>query len=135
MTLLWFIVGLALILGIAKYNASNKLFWILLVSYLFGFVGVKLIYDAFGEKKQSTVSLNQAYPTQGLTMMQNAIAFTDVIFSTTLKKETSKPVGQVYTPEYVEPTKTLSNVSGVTQGLYVHVLPNPPNNKWYFNSS
>ena len=100
MTLLLFIAGLALILGIAKYNASNKLFWILLVSYLFGFVGVKLIHDAFGEKKQSTVSLNQAYPTQGLTMMQNAIAFTDVIFSTTLKEETSKPVGQVYTPEY-----------------------------------
>ena len=137
MTLLWFIAGLILILGIAKYTTSNKLFWTLLVSYLLGFVGVKLVVDAFGgEKEQSTVSLNQAYPTQGLAEIQNAIVFTDVISSTTLKKETSKPVSQVYTPDYVEPTTTLSNVSGVTQGLYIHLLPNPPNyDKRYFNSS
>lgn len=45
----------------------------------------------------------------------------------TIVKETSKPVGQVNTPDYVEEVVTLSDVSVVTPGQYLHTLPNPPN--------
>lgn len=135
MTLIVFLLGILIILGIARYNESNKLFWILFVSYVLGFTGVKLALDAFGEKEQSTVSLNQAYPTQGLALTQNAIAFIDVINYPTSKKETSNPVSQAYTPDFVELTNTLSNVSGVTQGLYVNTLPNPPNYGLCFDTS
>lgn len=36
MTLFWFMLGLALVIGIARYNESNKLFWALFCSLLVG---------------------------------------------------------------------------------------------------
>lgn len=128
MTLALFILGLLIIFGIARYNESNKLFWTLSIAYMLGFAGTKMVYDSFSTDEQSEKSLNQAYPTQGLTPTGSAIAcFFDTVGETTLVKETSNPVGQAITPDYVEQLCTLSNVSGVTQGLTLHVLPNPPN--------
>ena len=129
MTLALFLLGLFIILGIARYNESNKLFWTLSIAYILGFACTKMVYDSFSTDEQSEKSLNQAYPTQGLTMTANtAMFFIEDVNSSTLVKETSNPVGQVSTPDYVEPLFTLSNVSGVTQGLTLHALPNPPNN-------
>lgn len=42
MILLWFLVGLFLAGIIARMNKSNKLFWILFVSYMTGIAGVTL---------------------------------------------------------------------------------------------
>lgn len=42
-------------------------------------------------------------------------------------KETSKPVSKAIAPATNDVTLTSSNVSGVTQGQTVHILPNPPN--------
>lgn len=129
MTLPIFILGILTALGIAKYNESNKLFWILLTCFTLGFAGTKAVYDTFdGEDEQDSVSLNQAYPTQELPTMENAfVCIFDNISGLAPVKETSNPVGQVNTPDYVESLTTLSNVSGVTQGIYLHTLPNPPN--------
>ena len=135
MTLLVFILGLLIILGIARYNESNKLFWVLFVSYVLGFAGVKVILDTFSEKKQSEVSLNQAYPIQGLATMDNAFVceVTNICLPTT--KTMSNPVGQVSTPDYVENIVTLSDVHGVTHGLYLHNLANPPNDVLVYDTS
>lgn len=127
MTIIWFILGLLIILAIARYNESNKLFWILFVSYVLGFAGVKMFLDVFGEKEQSEVSLNQAYPIQGLAAMDNAFVCEVVNICLPTTKTTSSPVGQASTPDYVENINTLSDVRGVTHGLYLHMLPNPPN--------
>lgn len=136
MTLALFILGIAIILGISRYNESNKLFWILFTCYVLGFAGVKAIYDTFGTEEQSEQSLDQAYPTQGLTPTGTAIAcFFDTVGETTLVKETSNPVGQAITPDYIEPLFTLSDVSGATQGLTVHALPNPPNSVKFVDTS
>lgn len=135
MTIIVFILGLLIILGIARYNESNKLFWILFVSYVLGFAGVKMLLDVFGEKEQSEVSLNQAYPIQGLATMDNAFVceVTNICSPTT--KTMSKPVGQAYTPDFVEKTITLSDVHGVTHGLYLHNLANPPNDVLVYDTS
>ena len=45
------LVSIACALGFARYNKSNKLFWILLVSLLTGFTGCKMISSAFSDHK------------------------------------------------------------------------------------
>lgn len=134
---LLFILGIALIFGIARYNNSNKLFWSLLISYILSFTAAKVIIDAFGENKRSDdTTLNQAYPIQGLDaasdtclcLLAGELLSTDV-------KVTSKPVGQVIAPEYIECNLASSDVFGVTQGLYLHILPNPPNSTIMFDTS
>lgn len=127
MTLFMFIAGLLLILGIARYNQSNKLFWTLFVAYTLGFAGTKLVYDSFHEKEHSEQSLNQAYPTQGLLAMDNAFVCIGDDISYTTTKTMSNPVGQANTPDYVENCPSMSCVHGVTHGLYLHMLANPPN--------
>ena len=53
-----FVIGVLIILGIAKYNKSNKLFWTLFTAYTLGFAGMKLVYDSFSEKAGSVTGLN-----------------------------------------------------------------------------
>lgn len=131
-----FILGILLILGIARYNESNKLFWTLLTAYVLCFTVVKVVKGAFNEKEQSEQSLNQAYPTQGLDLASDTcMCFLADEPMKTIVKETSKPVGQVNTPDYVEELITLSDVSVVTPGQYLHTLPNPPNSVILFDTS
>lgn len=136
MTLLMFILGIAIILGIARYNESNKLFWILFTTFTLGFAGTKAIIDSFGGKEQSEKSLNQAYPTQGLDLASDTCMcfLADEPMKTNVKV-TSNPVGQASTPDYVEKLITLSDVQMATPGLYLHNLANPPNNVNHFDTS
>lgn len=126
MTLFLFFLGLAIITIIARYNESNKLFWALLTAYTMSFVGTKLVYDNF-VKDESKNTFEQVQPTQGPMAASGSFQFlvTDDISSATTKV-TSKPVSKANVPA-VERSITLSDVSGVTEGLYLHVLPNPPN--------
>ena len=128
MTLALFLLGLLVILAIARYNGSNKLFWVFSIAFTLGFACMKMVYDSIHTDEQSEKSLNQAYPTQGLTPAGGAIAyFFDNAGETTIVKVTSKPVSQANTPGYIEPLFTLCDVSGATWGLTLHALPNPPN--------
>lgn len=128
MTLALFIFAIVLALGIARYNNSNKLFWTLLTCFILGIACTKIVSDTLSEKEQSEQSLDQAYPTQGLAVTGNTfMLFTNPDNYSTDVKVTSKPVSQAITPDYIELLNTLSYVSGVTQGLYLHALPNPPN--------
>lgn len=131
-----FILGILIILCIARYNESNKLFWTLFTAFTLGFAATKVLYDTFKEKEQSEVSLNQACPTQALFAVENAFVS---IFENTSNlesvKNTSNLVGKVTTPDYVEHIVTLSDVPGVTHGIYLHNLPNPPNSVTFFNTS
>lgn len=137
MTLTLFILGLLIILFIARYNESNKLFWQLLVAFVLCFAATKIVYNTFfAEKEQSELSLNQAYPTQGLiaTLDTNKCLFTNGSCLATVV-ETQNLVSQDYTPEFVERTNTLSDVAGVTQRINIHVLPNPPNSTILYDTS
>lgn len=125
---LLFILGILCILSIARYNNSNKVFWALFVSYILAFTVGTIAYKATEKKEQSRVMLNQAYPTQGLLATQGTfVCIPEYVDYTTPVKVTSSLVSQDYTPDMVEYTQTLSDVYGVTRGLYLHVLPNPPN--------
>jgi hypothetical protein len=126
-----FAIVLALIMG--RYNKSNKLFWILASSFMFAFAIAKATCDTFTSKEQSEQTLDQAYPTPGLPIMEDTcMCFFDD--GTTPVKVTSNLVGQAITPDYVESPITLS-VSGVTQGIYFHMLPNPPTSMMFHDTS
>lgn len=131
-----FILGILMIFGIARYNESNKLFWILFTAYILGFAGTKVIVDTFGKKGQSEKTLDQAYPTQGLNATSNTyMCFLADELQTTNVKETSKPVSQANMPEVIEYSNALYSVTGVNRGVYLHILPNPPNKSMFFNTS
>lgn len=120
-----FVLGIVLITLLARYNESNKLFWTLLVCYTLGFVGTKLAFDAF-RTDESKVTVDQIQPTQGLAVTQSSLLYllADDTASASVK-ETSNLVGKAN--ETVNDNLTLSCASGVTRGLYLHILPNPPN--------
>ena len=121
-----FILGIVIITTLARYNESNKLFWTLLTCYVLGFVGCELIYDALSNNDGSKAPVEQVQPTQALAMTSGSLVYllADESLPTSVKV-TSKPVSQAFVPTTV--TLTSSYASGVTQGLYLHILPNPPN--------
>lgn len=61
-SLLMILSSIACALGFARYNKSNKLFWILLVSLLTGFTGCKMVSSAFADHKSET-SIVKSTPT------------------------------------------------------------------------
>ena len=136
MAIILFLLALLVIFGISRYNNSNKLFWALFVSLVLGFTGTKMLVDAFDDKERSDNTLIQTSPIQGLDaasdtclcLLAGELLSTDV-------KVTSKPVGQASTSEYYECGTTSSDAVGVTQGLYLHALPNPPNSVIMFDTS
>lgn len=135
MILLMFLLGIALIFGISRYNESNKLFWVLTTAFVLGFTG-STIYSSMTSKKQSKVELKQAQPTQGLAVTPGSLMYLVASDSlTTPVKETSSPVSQAFVPATIERNITLSKVFGVTRGLYLHVLPNPPNSTIMYDTS
>lgn len=94
MILLLLILGVALIYGIARYNESNKLFWILFTCFVLGIAGGS-VYQKIRlkqDKKNTTMVVN---PTQGY----NTASFyvTDVVESTDYS---SKLVSKEIQPNY-----------------------------------
>lgn len=51
-SLLLLILSIFVALGFARYNKSNKLFWIILVSLLLGFTGKSMVNYAFVDHKK-----------------------------------------------------------------------------------
>ena len=94
MSLLLFLIGLFIIFCIGRYNESNKLFWILLISFICSFAITSVAIKAALEKgkkveKVSCVSLTQAPASKsGIFLLADyALAGTQVLYDT-------KPVGK-----------------------------------------
>lgn len=66
MTLFWFLLGIAVIIGIARYNESDKLFWSLFVSLIGTFLAVSVVCTYINSKKQNKVEYITSNPTQVL---------------------------------------------------------------------
>lgn len=126
-TLLLFILGIALITLLARYNESNKLFWTLLTCFTLGVVGAKIVHD-ISSKEKSSNKVMAVQPTQELAVTSSTFMYllADDLLPTPTKA-TSNPVSQANVPAMYNDA-TLSDVPGVTEELYIHVFPNPPNN-------
>lgn len=65
MTLLWCILAIVVAILVSRYNQSNKLFWILLISFLSGIAGAA-VFNKMSSKESSKEKLTQVCPTQGV---------------------------------------------------------------------
>lgn len=102
MFILWFILGMILILCIARYNQSNKLFWTLFVSFVGAFALTSVVLAA---NKPSKKNVDQVYSTQLCMDTSNASCalLADVIHDTTYGTEKSEPVAvSQFTPEPID---------------------------------
>jgi hypothetical protein len=127
MTLALFIFAIALAIGIARYNNSNKLFWTLLTCFILGIACTKIVHDTFSEKEQSEQSLDQAYPTQGLAVTGNTfMLFTNPDNCLTDVKVTSKPVSQAIIPVSSNGFITANVTNSSRDQPVINVLTYPP---------
>lgn len=117
MILLWFLVGIALIFAIARYNESNKLFWTLLFSFVLGFTGTTMVLRTTGNNEQGNVNLTQVYstqmPTKALSTLLYYTASDDSYADSVVTAHQS--VSQSYTPVDSEDNITLGKVSERTR--------------------
>lgn len=125
-TLFLFVLGLVLITLLARYNESNKLFWVLFTGLMLGITAHVIVND-MSTGKESNATVMSVEPTQALAVAPTSLVYllVDEPLLTTVKA-TSKPVSKAI-PMFNESSVTLSDVSGVTKGPYLHILPNPPN--------
>jgi hypothetical protein len=118
MTLLFVLLGLAIIICIARYNENDSLFWKLLVSFIGSFAIATAAYTILNED-ESDNDLVQVYPTQGLMATSCAhlpmcCTLTDVL-SLTPVGANQKPVSQEYTPVLNKVVNTFSKVLPVAR--------------------
>lgn len=106
LNLLMFFIGITFIFLVARYNKSNKLFWILLLAMLSGFVG-GTIANSFTEddNKQVNVTISTDNNTSMNTvdMLNATLPVIDVIESV----EINHPYANTeYVNLYVSPSKS-----------------------------
>lgn len=116
-SLLMILSSIAIALGFARYNNSNKLFWILLVSLLTGFTGAKMVSSTLSDHKSeaSVKSINAPMlaPTCSMTVLETAEEGAGTIVET-------KPTGQ--------DSVKIDTITMLSFGEeeYTKVLPKPP---------
>lgn len=127
MILLWFLFGILLAFGIARYNESNKLFWTLAFAFVMGFAGAKMVLDTVDNESKSNGNLTQVYSTQGLTTTLSTLSY--YIASDESKASNvvtaQNPVSQSNMPA-LEDTIILSEVGGKTRDQPIVTHPKPP---------
>ena len=94
MALSWFLLGIVIIFGIAKYNESNKLFWVLLVSFIGSFTMASVVISTTSENKDQTTKVY--CPTQGSSNVSSNISLADINLNDTVG--IPKPVSYGITP-------------------------------------
>lgn len=114
MTLLLILLGLALIILIARYNEDDKLFWKLLVCFIGGFTAACVAYTLINFNKKSKASLTQVNPTQVLYTPSHYL-FTDcvlgeVLYITPNNVERGNLVSQDNSPAECKVSYTCSKV-------------------------
>jgi len=127
MILLWFILGIALAFGIARYNESNKLFWTLLFAYVMGFAGTKMVLQATDGNEQSDVKTVQMYPTQMPSIAEGlTVPFQTAISMVPVKVTALESVVQELPSDLHDVNITLSKVSERTRDQPILTLIKPP---------
>ena len=95
MILFMFLLGLLIILGIARYNESEKLFWTLFVSYIGSFAATVAVSEYISNKKQNKVEVVSPAPTQApLSGSRRCFVLADLIEVVTDEEKSSDPVSK-----------------------------------------
>lgn len=127
MILLWFLSGILLALGIARYNKSNKLFWQLALSFTLGYAATVMVSRTINGDERSSENLVQVCPTQ----MPTAVFSTPLVYQTTAVMAPAKVTAlesavQVLTPGSHETIAISSEVYGRTRDQPLLTITQPP---------
>lgn len=95
MTLFMFLLGLATIICISRYNESDKLFWKLFVSFVGAYAAGTIVVNMMDHKEQDkVVTINQT-PTQVLESIDyNACSFETISLNAANGEKSPKPVSK-----------------------------------------
>lgn len=99
MTLFWFLAGLAVCIGIARYNEDDGLFWKLFISFVGAFTAATVVKTQLeSENQEKVVKVEKAtVPTQVLQSTPSTINFyslADVSRAATKREKSPKPVSK-----------------------------------------
>lgn len=125
MALFWFLIGLAIIVCIGRYNESNKLFWTLLLSFVGSFTVASVAVSVLHNDK-SKESMNQVCPMQGSVSTSSNGNIAYLADELTNTKATAKLAGKDNTPEH----NTFLTEGSSSDEIHTVELPKPP---WYDN--
>lgn len=108
LNLLTFIVGIVGIFLIARYNKSNKLFWLLVISMMSGFVGGTIAVNIKDSKKVNVESVSQnmtqcnmpiaqfMIPTNNEETVVPSVETPIVVYKTTVEKSLRKTLNTMF---------------------------------------
>lgn len=101
-SLLSLLVSIAVAFGFARYNRSNKMFWVLTICLLFGFTARKMVNSAFADHK-SEVSIKRSTPAPMWTptWSQQALQPSDGAGTNVETKSTGQAITRVDSLAYV----------------------------------
>ena len=116
-SLLMILSSIAVALAFARYNNSNKLFWILLVSLLTGFTGAKMVSSTFTDHKSEASVKSINAPMLALTCSMTALETAEEGAGTIVE---TKPVGK---DKAKIDTIAMLNFG---EDEHIKVLPKPP---------
>ena len=99
MTLFWFLAGLGVCIGIARYNEDDSLFWKLFISFIGAFTAATVVKTQLeSENQEKVVKVEKAtVPTQVLQSTPSIINFyslADVSQAATKREKSPKPVSK-----------------------------------------
>ena len=128
MILLWFVIGILLAFGIARYNESNKLFWQLVLAFVLGYATTVMIDRSVNGRERSSVNLVQVCPTQ----MPNVVSGSSIVYLLAdtavapTKVTALESVVQESTPDKHENDTIPSMVSERTRDQPIQIIIQPP---------
>ena len=95
MTLCAFVVTVLAIIGIARYNESEKLFWQLFIAFCGSYAAATAVYNFVDDKKDDKVVVIDKVPTQVLSDVPtfNGLV-TGMSFSASKRSKSAKPVSK-----------------------------------------
>lgn len=97
MALFWFLLGIAIIFAIARYNESNRLFWVLFLSFVGSYMTASVVQKTLNDT-QDKKNLVQVCPTQVSMDAPSLLSFLAGDESIDVRAFYAKPVGKDYAP-------------------------------------
>lgn len=134
---LWFLLGIAIIFGISRYNESNKLFWTLFISFVGMFTVGKVAAAIIGDNnKGNKVHSTQVCPIHAPSQSLSITSFvTDALNAAAYEQKCSEHVGKVYTPAYSAVYFIPSEVYVEARGQPTSIPENPDIDIGFFDTS
>lgn len=95
MTLIWFLLGTAVCIGVSRYNEDDSLFWKLYIAFIGSFAAATAVKSTMENKEQEKIIVVDETPTQVLQSTPcKFYTLADVSIAATKREKSPKPVSK-----------------------------------------